>query len=160
MTGAPGEFPRTDGDAYPLRLLDSRDGDAYYRLLQGRKETIGMRDNSPRLKVSTEGDVAVVELTDRKILDEVNISQIGEQLNAVIAQAEKPKLVLDFANVSHMSSSALGMLITVHKRIRQKEGMLQLCNIQPTIYEVFVITRLNEIFHICESRREALENMG
>jgi anti-anti-sigma factor len=115
-----------------------------------------MREENPRLTVSVEEGVTVVQLADRKILDEMSIMQIGEQLNALIAEAETPKLVLDFTHVGHMSSSALGMLITLHKRIRQRDGELRLCCIQPTIYEVFVITRLNEIFQICQTREEAL----
>lgn len=115
-----------------------------------------MREQNPRLSVSSEGDVTVVELADRKILDEVNIMQIGERLSALVTASEAPKMVLDFTNVAHMSSSALGVLITLHKRIREKNGQLRLCNIQPTIYEIFVITRLSEIFRICGSRQEAL----
>lgn len=125
----------------------------------GDKGSSDMRENSSRLNVTTLGDVSVVELADRKILDEVNISEIGEQMNSLVAESDNPKLVVDFANVAHMSSSALGMLITLHKRIRQKDGELRLCNIQPSIYEVFVITRLNEIFEISQSRQEALESL-
>jgi anti-sigma B factor antagonist len=120
---------------------------------------MAQQSQSPRLNVSTVDGVTVVELTHRKILDEMNISQIGEQLNAMVSGAETPKLVLDFSNVSHMSSSALGMLITVHKHVREKDGDLRLCNIQPSIYEVFVITRLNEIFEIAKSRDEAVESL-
>ncbi len=119
-----------------------------------------MQEGNPRLKVSLEGDVTVAELVDRKILDEVNITEIGNQLGELIAKAETPRLLLDFASVSHMSSSALGMLITVQKHIREKSGLLRLCNIQPGIYEVFVITRLDEIFDISQSRDEALRNMS
>ncbi len=125
----------------------------------GDKESSDVQKNTPRLNVTAVGDIAVVELADRKILDEVNISEIGEQMNSLVADSDSPKLVVDFANVAHMSSSALGMLITLHKRIRQKEGELRLCNIQPSIYEVFVITRLNEIFEISQSRQEALESL-
>jgi anti-sigma B factor antagonist len=124
------------------------------------KESAGMRETSGRLRTSAENDATVVEFTDRRILDEIGISEIGEQLNAIAAQADVPKMVLDFANVAHMSSSALGMLITLHKRISEKSGQLRLCNIQPSIHEVFVITRLNEIFTICQSRQEALDSLS
>jgi len=117
-----------------------------------------MAEESPRLNVETENGVTVVTLTDRKVLDELEISQIGEQLNALVARSDQPKLVLDFSEVAQMSSSALGMLITVHKHLREKGGRLRLCCIQPSIYEVFIITRLNEIFHICRSREEALSS--
>ena len=118
-----------------------------------------MQEENPRLCVTVSGDVTVVELTDRKILDEVNISQIGRELNGLVTRSDDPKVILDFTNVVHMSSSALGMLITLHKRIREKKGQLRLCNIQPSIYEVFVITRLNEIFQISQSRQEALDSL-
>ncbi len=119
-----------------------------------------MGEQNARLNVSSAGDVTVVELTDRKILDEINITEIGRQLNALMPETEVPRMVLDFASVSHMSSSALGMLITLHKRIRERKGQLRLCNIQPAIYEVFVITRLNEIFEISQSRDEALKSLN
>ena len=117
-----------------------------------------MSEEKSKLEVSMSGDVSVVQFADRKILDEMNIMKIGEQLNALVAESDTPKIVLDFTNVAHMSSSALGMLITLHKRIRERNGQLRLCCIQPTIYEVFVITRLNEIFRISQSRSSAMES--
>lgn len=119
-----------------------------------------MQQELPRLNITSEGDVTVVELTDRKILDEISISQIGERLQGLVAKANPPKFVLDFSSVGHMSSSALGMLITLHKRVREKNGQLRLAGIQPPIYEVFVITRLNEIFQICGSREEAIGTLA
>ncbi len=119
-----------------------------------------MPEQSPRMTVQTDGEVTIAEFSDRKILDEVSIMQIGDQLNALVVEAEKPKLIVDFASVAHMSSSALGVLITLHKRIREKGGELRLCNVEPGIYEVFVITRLNEIFTMCDSREEAMESLA
>lgn len=118
-----------------------------------------MQENTPRLNVTVSDGVTVVELVDRKILDEVNISQIGQQFKALVAESDQPRFIIDFTNVAYMSSSALGMLITLHKRIREKKGELRLCNIHPNIYEVFVITRLNEILQICQSRPEAMETL-
>lgn len=118
-----------------------------------------MAEQNPRLTVTNSGGTTVVTLTDRKILDEVNITQIGEQLAGLVAKSPKPQLVLDFNNVSHMSSSALGMIITLHKRVRDKNGQLRLCSIQPAIMEVFVITRLSEILRICATPQEALDSL-
>lgn len=118
-----------------------------------------MGEKKPRLNVTTEGNATVVELTDRKILDEISISQIADQLGSLVSQTSSPRFVLDFATVAHMSSSALGMLITLNKRVRERKGQLCLCNIQPGIYEVFVITRLNEIFDIRSSRQDAVDHL-
>ena len=119
-----------------------------------------MQQEPPGLNVSSQGDVTIVELTDRKILDEISIAQIGERLQGLVAQADAPRFILDFSSVGHMSSSALGMLITLQKRVRESKGGLRLCCIQPTIYEVFVITRLNEILQIHESVQDALASLA
>ncbi|MDY7009585.1 MAG: STAS domain-containing protein [Planctomycetota bacterium] len=115
-----------------------------------------MENQTPRLNVITEDDVTVVELTDRKILDEVSIAQIGEELSDIIDKADGIRLVLDFKSIVHMSSSALSMLITINKHVQQNGGRLVLCNISPPIHEAFTITRLNEVFKICVSLEKAL----
>jgi len=119
-----------------------------------------MTEQNKSLNITEQDDITIIELTDKKILDEINITQIGEKLNTLVADSGDPKIVMDFASVSHMSSSALGMLITVNKRVRERKGQLKLCNIQPAIYEVFVITRLNEIFDIYQSRDKAIESLS
>ncbi|MBS3733952.1 MAG: STAS domain-containing protein [Phycisphaerae bacterium] len=118
-----------------------------------------MQQQEPRLSVSVEDGVSVVRFVDEKILDEMSISEIGRQLEALVNEASRPRMVLDFSGVSHMSSSALGMLITLHKHVREKDGDLRLASIQPEIYEVFVITRLNDVFRIHDAVSEALESL-
>ena len=115
-------------------------------------------EKEPRLLVNTENGVLIVEIARRKILDEISITQLGEDLNGLIERHAGGRMIINFANVAHMSSSALGMLITLHKRMCEKKGQLRLCNIQPSIYEVFVITRLNEIFNIQPSVPEAMKS--
>ncbi|MFP4354989.1 MAG: STAS domain-containing protein [Phycisphaerae bacterium] len=118
-----------------------------------------MAQNNPRMNVVVQQDVMIIELMSQKILDEMVISEIGEQLYSLVEKSDYPRMIVDFSSVSHMSSSALGMLITLQKRIKEKDGILKLCCVQPAIYEVFVITRLNEIFDICGSLEEALKGM-
>ena len=115
-----------------------------------------MPDASPTLTVSQLKDISVVEFTNNKILDEANIADIQNTLNALIDEQPSPKLLLDFSTVDHLSSAALGALINVNNRIRQKNGQLRLANIKPQIYEVFVITKLNKLFRIHGTRDEAL----
>ncbi|HEV7302383.1 MAG TPA: STAS domain-containing protein [Tepidisphaeraceae bacterium] len=114
-----------------------------------------MSEATPPVSVVNLKDVRIVEFTNNKILDEANIADIGATLNALIDERPQPKLLLDFANVEHLSSAALGMLINVNNRVKQKNGQLRLANIQPQIYDVFVITKLNKLFRILPTRNEA-----
>jgi anti-sigma B factor antagonist len=115
-----------------------------------------MAELIPPVSVTRQKDVQIVEFTNNRILDEGNISEIGATLGSLIDEAGPPKLLLDFANVDHLSSAALGMLINVNNRIKQKNGQLRLTNIKPQIFEVFVITKLNKLFRILPTRPEAL----
>jgi anti-sigma B factor antagonist len=103
-------------------------------------------------------DVTVVGFLDRNILEEAAIQQIGDEVTAVIDASANPKLLLDFANVEHLSSAALGTLITVNTKVKNKGGQLRLSNIDRNIYEVFVITKLNKLFQIHDSREQALKS--
>jgi anti-sigma B factor antagonist len=115
-----------------------------------------MAESIPPVSVTEQKDIRVVEFTNNKILDEANIAEIGASLNAMVDERNGPKLLLDFNNVDHLSSAALGMLINVNNRIKQKNGQLRLAQIKPQIYEVFVITKLNKLFRILPTRTEAL----
>lgn len=115
-----------------------------------------MAGSDSRIRVKETDGVTQVEFIDRNILDEANIQAIGEEIESIIESSPEPKMLISFANVDHLSSAALGTLITINTKIRNKGGKLCLANIDPQIYEVFVITRLNLLFEIKESTDEAL----
>ena len=115
-----------------------------------------MAETIPPLSVTQEKTVRIVEFTNSKILDEQNIKEIGDTLGALIGETEYPKILIDFASVDHLSSAALGMLINVNNKVKQRNGQLRLTNIKPQIFEVFVITKLNKLFRIYPTRTEAM----
>ena len=116
------------------------------------------QNKTSALIVEEQKGTYVCEFTHNRILDETNIKEIGDVLSSLIDSREKPRILLDFVNVDHLSSAALGMLINVNNRIKQRSGQLRLCKIQPPILEVFAITKLNRLFKILATRDEAMES--
>jgi anti-sigma B factor antagonist len=112
-----------------------------------------------RLEVEDIGDVTVVKFIDKKILDEQNIQIIGEQLFGLVEESGRRKILLNFDNVDYLSSAALGKLVTMHKKVMAVGGKLVLCSISPNIFEVFKITKLNQVFKIFPNEEEALQNL-
>jgi anti-sigma B factor antagonist len=108
------------------------------------------------LEVSDVGDVTVVRLTDRKVVDEANIQELGKELFNLVEEENRKNLLLNFSAVGFLSSSALGKLITLDKKVKAHGGKLKLSNIRPEIYEVFAITKLNKLFEIKDDEAEAL----
>jgi len=117
-----------------------------------------MAEAPSHIKVVDMSGVLHVEFSDRKILDELSINEILNELIALVESQSDVKLLLNFDNVDHLSSAALGMLITLNKRVGDLNGQLRLANISPQIYEVFKITRLNKLFEIHESTNAAMSS--
>lgn len=111
-----------------------------------------------RLRVRRTDGVTQIEFVDRNILDEANIQSIGEEIASIIEAEDKPKLLISFSNVDHLSSTALRTLITINNKVRSRDGELRLADIDPQIYEVFVITRLNKLFQILDTSEEAMRS--
>lgn len=119
-----------------------------------------MAGQDSRLRVKRGDGVVQVEFVDRNILDEGNIQTIGDEIGSLIEAEATPKLVISFENVEHLSSAALGTLITINNKVRAKGGQLRLSNIDPQIYEVFTITRLNKLFQIHATLPEAMKSLA
>jgi anti-sigma B factor antagonist len=109
-----------------------------------------------RLTIDEVGDVSIVRFRDQKILDDLNIQELGRELNHLVEVENRKKLLLNFSAVQFLSSAALGKLITLDKKMKAVDGTLKLCCIQPQTYEVFVITKLNRLFDIREEEADAL----
>ena len=110
-----------------------------------------------RLEVEEIGDVTVVNFIDKKILDEQNIQRIGEDLFSLVDELGRRKILLNFSNVEYLSSAALGKFITLNKKVQAASGKLILCHIEPNIYEVFEITKLNKLFNIQKDEQTGLQ---
>lgn len=108
------------------------------------------------LDLAQVGDVTVVRFRDHKIIEDINIQELGQELFRLVESDGRERLLLDFSAVDFLSSAALGKLITLDKKMKAHGGKLKLSNIRPEIYEVFAITRLNRLFDIRKDEAEAL----
>ncbi len=118
-----------------------------------------MEPIKPRINVEYAENATITTFTGESILEEKDIQALRESIMSVIEQTERINLILDFCNVRFLSSSVLGLLIRISKKIYERDGQLRLCNINPKIYEVFKITRLTKIFDIYKDTEDAVESL-
>ena len=65
--------------------------------------------------------VRVVRFSDRELLDEAIIEQLGNDLQAVASGAkDEQKLLLSFRGVKFMSSAVLGKLVRFSNKCREQ----------------------------------------
>ena len=105
-----------------------------------------MEPNDSNLFIQHGADETLITFSDIEILEEGHIKELEESIMSVVEKRQN--MLLDFCNVRFMSSAFLGLLVKIHKRICERGGKLELCNIKPEIYKVFEITQLNKVFDI------------
>ncbi len=115
-----------------------------------------MINNGPSIEVTREGNITVVELLNEEVLEEMTINNIAESLFSLVEENASIKLLLSFKKVKHLSSSALGTLIRLNKRVEENKGTLKLCGLRKGLYDIFVITKLNRLFDIYDDKEEAI----
>ncbi len=108
------------------------------------------------LDVNHVNDVAVVHFRTRKIIEDLNIQEMGKELFELVEQDGGKKFVLSFSSVDFLSSAALGKLISLNNKMKSHSAKMKLCCIRPEIYDVFRITRLDRIFDIKKDEADAL----
>ena len=124
------------------------------------KAGCAMEQPSSHLRIKRADGIALVEFADRKILEELSIQEIGEELMRLVEAEPGIRLLLNFKNVDHLSSAALGMLITLNRKVQERSGALKLSDINRQIFEVFKITKLNRVFDIHDTAEDALAGFG
>jgi len=113
----------------------------------------------PNINVQYGEHITVITFKQQKILDQTEIQALRDSIFSVIEQAGPINMILNFSNVQFLSSSVLGLLIRINKRICEAGGRLALCGITPKIFEIFKITRLTNIFDIYENVEMATRDL-
>jgi anti-sigma B factor antagonist len=109
-----------------------------------------------QLLVQTVHDVTVVSFQQRAMLDSANIEAVAADLYVLVEQRAIRKLVLDFTQVQFLSSQALGMLITLKKKVDANKGEMAICGLKDELQQIFRIMKLEKVFRFYPGETEAL----
>ncbi len=109
-----------------------------------------------QIQVKQNGTVFVVNFVEHKILNDMVIETVARELYDLAAREDCQNILLNFSGVGFLSSSVLGKLITLNKRMKGKGGRLRLCELRPEIMELFTLTNLTKIFDISDDETNGL----
>ena len=112
---------------------------------------------SQYLDIFEEDGAARVQFKDQRLTDEDNIEQIGRELFALTDQYHCQKVILDLTGLKMLTSSVLGKMITLHRKLHRKDGKLVLCNAGDYVYEILKTSRLHDYFNLADDTSTALK---
>ncbi|WAC08748.1 MAG: STAS domain-containing protein [Thermodesulfobacteriota bacterium] len=99
-----------------------------------------------------EQEAAVVSLKGR--MDAVSSPEFEKEMAALIAEGNNA-LILDFAALDYISSSGLRSILTITKKLKEKDGKLLIAGLKGMVKEVFEISGFRSIIPIFESVESA-----
>jgi hypothetical protein len=108
----------------------------------------------------------------RPQLDQTDVEELARAIEPLLAEkpgasggsgapraGAGPKIIIDLAPVEYSPSRLLGVLVTLHTRARNRNGMLRLCSAQKNLIDLFTLTRLAGVLHLDVSVEDALKMM-
>jgi len=101
---------------------------------------------SKLLTIETRGAATVVGFTEGNLLDAYHIDQVGRELTALVQKQQVQRLIVDLSTAKIISSKALSVFLDLHHQLKEQDGIFALCGIEPTLYRVFKVTRLQDVF--------------
>jgi anti-anti-sigma factor len=100
------------------------------------------------------GDYSILTIDGR--IDTSNASAFEAEIDQLLNSGEN-NIILNCRGLNYISSSGLRVFLVAQKKTILKHGKLQICNLQPEIKEIFVISGFSTIFRIFDTQEEALE---
>ncbi|MBN2070364.1 MAG: STAS domain-containing protein [Candidatus Krumholzibacteriota bacterium] len=77
-----------------------------------------------------------------------------------LIEEKKLDLVINLSKVKWISSTGLGILVSARSRYAKEGGVVKLCQPNDRVLGILQVTRLNLIFDVYESEKEAIEAIG
>lgn len=105
------------------------------------------------MKVQSNDDIDIVILDGR--IDQDASGEMESLLHGCMNKG-RYNICIDMINVKHICSSALGVLVAVKRKMKDREGDIKLVIADDNLLKLFQTTMLDRVFEIYESQRECL----
>ena len=112
-----------------------------------------------KLRLENIDGIKVASFIEESLEKADRIKLLEEEFAELARDQENVCLILDFANVSYISSAVLGKLVMLRNWIIAGNGKLKLTSLKRDILDIFKITRLDRFFQIYPDKRAALDVM-
>jgi anti-sigma B factor antagonist len=100
----------------------------------------------------------VVEFKTQSLMHPSELEQIATDLYRLVDEEDRRYILLDFEKVKYLSSQAIGIVLTLHKKLSQlQKTSFVLCGVGPSLMQLLKITRLDRVLKIKDSQKEGVK---
>lgn len=106
------------------------------------------------LEFETSGDKLILVLSGE--LDHHSAEEVRNKIDDIINRVGTNKVIMDFANVTFMDSSGIGVIIGRYKKLTMKNGTLCIIRVKGSVERVFELSGLFKIIKVYKTLEEAV----
>lgn len=107
------------------------------------------------VEITTQDNVTIVRFSSSFISAVQDLDDISKKITDFISANYPQKIVVDFHRVKFFSSSILGLLVYVRRKLQDYGGQIVISGINPQLHRVFKITNLDKIFNFYPDKETA-----
>lgn len=100
-------------------------------------------------------NVLLVRLNGR--LDVYFAEEIEKEIIKLISDDITSHLVINLQKVDYLTSSGIGMFVTIMNKLKQSGKKLAICEINGTVSKILEVVEMTEFFQIFKNENEAFE---
>ncbi len=113
---------------------------------------------SLNISLEVEKSTLIVRLIGE--LDHHTSDMVRGKIDTELMKGIANNLLFNLEQLSFMDSSGLGVLLGRYKKVRQLEGKMSICCVQPNVYKIFELSGMFKILTVFESENEAIKSLG
>ncbi len=119
-----------------------------------------MKDKKLAIRTRTikDGTIGIIEIKS-SLIGEEEIDELREAVTDFIEQGNK-KLILDLSRVGIINSAGIGALISAYTNFSKNGGDVVLIGVNKSVKNVFIITKLSEVFEIQDKIEDAIDKFS
>lgn len=105
-------------------------------------------------KLTEENSIQVLTISG-ELIDKNQATDMLKDVDGIL-ETGKAKFIIDLGNLKYMNSSGLNVLIQLLTKTRNTGGESVIFNVNKKVNELLIITKLNTLFKVAESKQDAL----
>ena len=111
---------------------------------------------SIKIRTALNGTIGIIEVKGSLVGDETT-DEFRSAVTDFLEQGIK-SLVINLQKVNYLNSSGIGAIISAHTHYAKNGGMVKLAGISNNVQNLFIVTKLMDIFDVYNNLDEAVEN--
>ena len=116
--------------------------------------------NRCTLEIVHEDDIVIVTpVSDLREFDFAETESAASKVFKLLEEKQAKHVIIDLSKTDYYGSTALGFFVKLRKRVADQGGQMALCNISTHELEVLQVTKLDDLWPICDSSDKAIETV-